>query len=114
MDDLLEKCKDKKYQKNFLIYLVVAIAIILLLNWLVKSGQADRSKNQAENYNAYYKELLRQCGVKDKQLYDCCASSVESMAANNYKLTSTIGCEPGFKINTYKCLGAYKWCEMIR
>ena len=27
----------------------------MCINWLIKSGQADRNKNQAENFNVYYK-----------------------------------------------------------
>ncbi|MDO8667700.1 MAG: hypothetical protein Q7K35_01220 [bacterium] len=105
---------NKNFKKNILVYLVIFIVIILLLNWLIKSGQANRSKNQAENFNVYYKELLRQCGIKDKELYNCCFSSIELMSANNFKLASGIGCDPGFKINTFKCLGSFKWCEMAR
>lgn len=108
----MEIIKDKL--KNILVVLVVFIIVILLLNWLVKSQEASRNKSQVENFNAYYKELLRQCSAKDKKLYDCCFSSVELMSVNNFKLASGIGCEPGFKINTYKCLGSYKWCEMAR
>ncbi|MDP2737096.1 MAG: hypothetical protein Q8O59_04975 [bacterium] len=112
MDDLLAKIKNKKFQKNILIYFIIFVVIILLLNWLVKSMQTNRNKNQAENFNVYYSQLLKQCG-QEKKVYDCCFNSVAYMAANNYK-TAEISCNPGFKINTYNCQGSYKWCEMIR
>lgn len=111
MNDLLDKLR-KKFLINILIYAVIFVVIIFLLNWLIKSGQADRDKNQAENFNEYYKSLLAQCG-EEKEIYDCCFNSVAFMAANNYKIGG-IGCDPGFKINTYNCQGSYKWCEMIR
>jgi len=112
MSDLFDKLKNKKFQKNVLIYFMIFIVIIFLTNWLVKSGQNDRNKNQAENFNAYYKGLLAQCG-QEKKVYDCCFNSVSYMAANDLKQAG-IGCEPGFKLNTFGCKGSYKWCEMIR
>ena len=112
MDEITGKLKNKKFQRNVLIYIIIFVVIIFLLNWLIKSGQADRNKNQAENFNAYYKGLLVQCG-KDKKAYDCCFNSVEYMAANNLELAG-IGCNPAFKLNTFSCPGSYKWCEMIR
>jgi len=112
MGETLNKFKNKNFQKNILIYAIIFVAVIFLLNWLVKSSQAGRNKNQAENFNVYYKELLRRC-EKDGKIYDCCFNSVTYMAANNLK-TAGIGCDPGFKLNTFDCQGAYKWCEMIR
>ncbi|MDD4272059.1 MAG: hypothetical protein PHF50_04640 [Patescibacteria group bacterium] len=103
---------NKKFQKNILIFAVIFILIILLLNWLIKSGQASRNKNQTEDFNVYYKELLARCG-QEKKVYDCCFNSVAYMASNNLKLAG-IGCNPGLKLNAYSCLGSYKWCEMIR
>jgi len=112
MDNLSDKIKNKKFQKKILICIIIFVVIILLLNWLIKSGQANRSKNQAENFNAYYKGLLVQC---DKQgaAYNCCSNSVAYMAANGFKQAG-ISCNPGFRLNTYSCAGSYKWCEMIR
>ena len=112
MDEIKAKLKNKKFQKNILIYLLIFIAIIFLVNWLIKSGQADRNKNQAENFNVYYKNLLEQCG-REQKTHDCCFNSVAFMAANNLKLGG-VSCDPGFKINTFSCAGSYKWCEMIR
>ena len=112
MDDLLTKIKNKKFQKNILIYFIIFVVIILLLNWLIKSQQANRNQNQVENFNAYYKGLLNQCG-KDKEVYNCCFNSVAHMAASNLKIAG-IGCEPSFKLNTFNCKGSYKWCEMAR
>ena len=112
MGELSAKLKNKKFQKTILIYFVIFLAIIFLLNWLIKSGQADRNKNQAENFNDYYKGLSAQCG-KDKEIHDCCFNSVAYMAQNDLKVAG-IGCEPGFKLNTFSCKGTYKWCEMIR
>lgn len=105
---------DKKIIKAVLFCLIIFIVIIVLLNWLAKSQQNSRFKNEASNFNDYYKELLRQCGNKDKQLYNCCSASVELMAANNYKLASNLGCDFGYKVDTYECLGSFKWCELIR
>ncbi len=113
MEDTKAILRDKKFQKKILIYLIIFIVIIFVVNWLIKSRQADRNKNQAENFNAYYKQLLAQCSY-DKKIYDCCFNSVAYMAENNYKLATAIGCEPGYKINTYNCQGSYKWCEMFR
>ncbi|GEM_PF-7017187 len=112
MDQIKNKLKNKNFQKKLLIYIIIFLAIIFIINWLVKSGQADRNKNQTENFSAYYKQLLSQCG-REKEVYSCCFNSVALMAANNYKLAG-IGCQPGFKLNTFDCAGAYKWCEMKR
>ncbi len=112
MDNLLAKIKNKKFLTNILVYGVIFFMVILLLNWLVKSGQAARNKNQAENFNVYYKKLLEQCDKK-KEAYDCCFNSVAHMAAGNFKIAG-MGCDPGFKLNLFSCPGSYKWCEMIR
>ena len=112
MGDIRAKLKDRKLWKKILIYFFIFILIIFLLNWLIKSGQADRDKNQAENFNVYYKNLLGQCG-KEKKVSDCCFDSVAYMAVNDLK-TAGIGCEPGFKLNTFSCQGSYRWCEMAR
>ena len=112
MDNLSDKIKNKKFQKKILIYIIIFVVIILLLNWLIKSGQSNRNKNQAENFNAYYKGLLAQCD-KASAAYNCCFNSVAYMAANNFKQAG-IGCDPGFKLNMFKCEGSYKWCEMVR
>ena len=112
MSEITDKLKNKEFQKNVLIYIVIFLVVIFVLNWLVKSGQAARNKNQVENFNPYYKDLLVQCG-KDKEVNNCCFNSVAYMAAGNYKLAG-IGCEAGFKLNTFRCEGSYRWCEMIR
>lgn len=112
--NITAKLKDKKFQKNILIYLIVFVVIIILLNWLIKSGQNSRNKNETESFNDYYKGLQARCSQEDKELYNCCLASVKQMAASNNKLAADLGCDLGFKINTLKCLGAYKWCEIIR
>ncbi|MBI4779423.1 hypothetical protein HY797_03155 [Candidatus Falkowbacteria bacterium] len=113
MSDLSDKIKDRKFQINVLVYAVIFIVVIIFLNWLIKSGQADRSKNQVENFNDYYKSLLAKCDKENEKIYDCCLDSVKYMAAANFELAG-IGCKPGFKLNTFNCIGSYKWCEMIR
>ena len=105
---------DKKLWKKILLYLIIFLIIIFTVNWLVKSGQTRRNKNQAENFNGYYKNLLAGCQNKDAKLYACCFDSVAYMANNNFQQSSAIRCNPGFKLNTFNCPGAYKWCEMIR
>jgi len=112
MSDLLEKIKNRKFQKNILVYAIIFVIIILLLNWLIKSQAANRNKNQAESFDAYYSQLLAHCG-KEKKVYDCCFNSVAYMAASNFEIAG-IGCNPGFKLNTFNCQGSLKWCEMIR
>ena len=114
MNDVKDKLRDKKFQKKFLICLAIFMIMVFSLNWLVKSQQESRQKNEVSNFSPYYKGLLAKCGQSDKAVYDCCFASVELMAANNYKSAPAIGCEPGYKINTYGCLGSYKWCEMPR
>lgn len=111
MGNLSDKIKNKRFQKKILIYIIIFVVIILLLNWLAKSEQANRM-NQAENFNVYYKGLLAQCD-KASAAYTCCFNSVAYMAANNFKQAG-IGCDPGFKLNMFKCEGSYKWCEMVR
>ncbi|MFA6306212.1 MAG: hypothetical protein WCV70_00415 [Patescibacteria group bacterium] len=113
MDDIKDKFKNKKFQANIIIYAVIFVIIILLLNWLVKSGQTSRNKNQEENFSDYYKSLLVKCDKQDEKIYNCCFASVAYMAANNLELAG-IGCQPAFKLNTFGCLGSYKWCEMVR
>jgi hypothetical protein len=112
MSDLFDKIKNKKFQKNIIIYFIIFLVMIFIVSWLVKSGQTARNKNQTENFNAYYKELLARCG-KESESYNCCYNSVAYMASNSLK-TAGIGCDPGFKINTFNCQGSYRWCEMIR
>ncbi|MDO8592470.1 MAG: hypothetical protein Q7R92_01690 [bacterium] len=104
----------KKFKKIILIFAAFFMVAVLLVNWLIKSGQAGRSKNQIENFSDYYKRLLAKCDKKDGKSYNCCLKTVESMASNNYQLASGLGCPPGFKINTFNCPGSYKWCELIR
>ena len=112
MGQVLNKFKNKKFRSLVFLYLIIFLIIIFLLNWLIKSSQAVRNKSQEENFSVYYKELLGRCD-KDEKNYDCCFNSIAYMAANNLKLVGA-GCGPGFKLNTFDCQGAYKWCEMIR
>lgn len=108
----MDKLKDKNFIKIAATCLIIFIVIVALLNWLIKSIVAERNKNQAENFNAYYQELLSRCG-QEKAVHDCCFNSVAYMSANNFKIAD-IGCDPGYKVNAYNCLGTYKWCEPIR
>jgi len=114
MGNIKSKFKDKKFIKTLLIFLAIFIVVIILLNWLVKSGENGRQKSNADSFSDYYKGLMARCQRQDEKLYDCCFASVERMALGNLELAPGMGCQPGFKINTYRCLGSYKWCEMIR
>ncbi len=109
----MEGIKSHFSKRLIIIYIVVFVIAVFLLNWLIKSQAAGRNKNQAENFNKYYKELAARCDNKDKKAYDCCFNSVVFMAAYNLR-PAGISCEPGYKINTYECLGSFKWCEIIR
>jgi len=114
MDEIKSELKDKKLQKVIIICLIIFIIAVLTASWLVKAGQSDRNKSQAENFSNYYKELVAKCDNKDKKVYDCCFNSVAYMAAGNYQLAPGLGCQFGFKLNTFNCQSSYSWCEMTR
>jgi len=113
-EDISDKFKDKKFQKNILIYGVIFVIVIILVNWLIRARQNNYNKSEAESFSKYYQELMARCDNKDKKAYNCCFSSVAYMAAGNHELAPGLGCRFGFKLNTFNCQGSYKWCETIR
>lgn len=98
-----------KLIKIVLIIVVLVIAVILGLY----SYSFINKKIEITSFSGSYQDLAQECLESYSYNYDCCISSVHSMAKGNYKLLEGNVCPSGYRINGLLCGDAYRWCEPL-
>lgn len=102
-----------KFRVIILIFFILLIASYLIL-CTISFIKAYKEYN-ISRLSSYYRSLAFGCVKEINPIYyiigfDCCLSSVEEMAKNNYKAISTIDECPGGLGMAAGCIGSYTFC----
>lgn len=99
--------------KNFKLIFIIGGAILAIIALIggMKIYDYTSLKNRVSNFEGYYGELAKQCVENYKEGPNCCLGSVDAIRKGGYKLSQDGTCDDGFRVEMFKCIGSYKWCE---